>query len=464
MSDLPTASTPAKPTIKYIGEPPKKKSHAVLWTVIVVIVLGLGFVAWHARASQGAGAKAGGRRGPGGFGGNGPVPVVARPAVKANLNVVLNLPGTVTPLATVTIRTQISGQLVQVNFAEGQLVNKGDLLAVIDPRPYQAALEQAQGQLLQAQAQLKEGQIDLERYQTLSTQDSISKQQVDSQQALVSQYEGMTKTDQAAVDNAQLNLTYCHITAPFTGRVGLRLVDQGNYVTPGDATGLVLLTQVKPISVIYSLAERYIPEVQKRIKSGDTIRVDAYNSDDSAKISTGKLGTIDNTVDTTTGQFKLRALFANDDEALFPNQFVTVHMLLDVDMGATVIPTSAVERGQQGTFVYVVGADNKVAAKTVKLGDTEGERVSIVSGINVGDKVVVDGADRLKDGSEILLQAGNRGGQAGAGKAGDGQAQGSGDGTHKHWKANGASGGDAAPADGTPTAQPKPATQGGSSN
>jgi multidrug efflux system membrane fusion protein len=255
---------------------------------------------------------------------------------------------------------------------------------------------------------------------------------VDAQQALVSQYEGMTKTDQAAVDNAQLNLAYCHITAPFTGRVGLRLVDQGNYVTPGDASGLVILTQVKPISVIYSLAERYIPEVQKRIKSGDKIQVDAYNSDDSAKVASGSLGTIDNTVDTTTGQFRLRALFPNDDEALFPNQFVTVHMLLDVDKGVTVISTSAIERGQQGTYVYVVGADNKVSAKTVKLGDTEGERVGIVSGISPGDRVVVDGADRLKDGVEVLVQDPSKAkGQGGAGAAGDG--------THHHWNQGGAS-------------------------
>jgi len=235
MSDLPTAATPPKPSIKYIGDKPKKKGHAVLWTVVVVVVVALGLIAWRTHAAKAA-KPGGGRRGPGaggGFGMNGPIPVVARPAMKANLNVILNLPGTVTPLTTVTIRTQISGILVKVNFAEGQIVNKGDLLATIDPRPYQAALEQAQGQLLQAQAQLKEAQIDLERYQTLSTQDSISKQQVDSQQALVSQYEGMTKTDQAAVDNAQLNLGYCSITSPFTGRVGLRLVDQGNYVTPG---------------------------------------------------------------------------------------------------------------------------------------------------------------------------------------------------------------------------------------
>jgi membrane fusion protein, multidrug efflux system len=429
MSDLPNEPYSSKSGKRPDEANPKKKSHAVLWTVVVLIVVGLGLVAWRSRAAQTAGAR-GGRRGAGAFGMNGPVPVVARAAQKADIKVILNLPGTVTPLATVTVRTQISGQLVQINFAEGQMVKKGDILAVIDPRPYQAALEQAQGQLLQAQAQLKEGQIDLERYQTLATQDSISKQQVDAQQALVSQYEGMAKTDQAAVDNAQLNLSYCHIAAPFAGRVGLRLVDQGNYVTPGDSTGLVILTQVKPISVIFSLAERYIPAVQKRIKSGDTIQVDAYNSDDSVKVASGKLGTIDNTIDTTTGQFRLRALFPNDDEALFPNQFVTVHMLLDIDRGVTVISSSGVERGQQGTYVYVVGDDNKVTAKNVKLGDTEGERVGVVSGISPGDKVVVDGADRLKDGMQVLVQDPSKQRAPGAsGAPADGQ--------HHHWNQGG---------------------------
>jgi multidrug efflux system membrane fusion protein len=347
---------------------------------------------------------------------NMPIPVVARPAQKADINVILDGLGTVTPVATATIRTQISGQLFRVNFTEGQLVKKGELLAVIDPRPYEAALSQAQGQLIQAQAQLKEAQIDLERYETLSAQDSISKQQVDAEKALVSQYEGMAKADQAAVDNAQLNLVYCHITAPFPGRVGLRQVDAGNYVTPGDANGLVVLTQVDPITVIFPQSEDNIPAVVKRLRSGATIRVDAYDRTGTAKLATGTLTTIDNTVDTTTGQFKLRATFPNADESLFPNQFVVVRMLLDVDKGVTVIPTSAIERGQQGSFVYVVGADKKVTAKVVTLGHTEGERVAVASGISVGDNVVVDGADRLKDGIEVEVQE-PAAGPSGAGAA-----------------------------------------------
>jgi membrane fusion protein, multidrug efflux system len=405
----------------------------VLWIVLIAVVLGLGYMAYRSRSASGRAAWAGGRGGrAGGFGMNVPVPVVAQPAQKADINVIMAGLGTVTPLSIATIRTQISGQLFQVNFTEGQLVKKGDLLAVIDPRPYEAALNQAQGQLLQAQAQLKEAQIDLERYVTLSAQDSISKQQVDAQRALVSQYEGMAKADQAAVDNAQLNLVYCHITAPFPGRVGLRQVDSGNYVTPGDASGLVVLTQVDPITVIFSQPEDNIPAVVKRLRSGATIQVDAYDRTGLTKLASGVLTTIDNTVDTTTGQFKLRATFQNKDEILFPNQFVAIRMMLDVDRGFTVIPTSAIERGQQGTFVYVVGADNTVSAKAVKLGHTEGERVAVTSGISVGDKVVVDGADRLKDGAEVTVQepGGRPGGNAGA-------QPGSPDGEHRRRKPDG---------------------------
>ena len=424
MSHLPTEPAPTSRAAKYDPlpqdqEPPKAGHHrTVIWTVATLFVLGLGFIAYRSRTNVIPGQGAG--RGRGGFGMNGPLPVVARTARKGDINIVLKALGTVTPLATVTIRSQISGQIFQINFKEGQMVNKGDVLAVIDPRPYEAALAQAQGQLLQAQAQLKEAQIDLDRYATLSTQDSISKQQVDAQRALVQQYEGMAKTDEAAVDNASLNLAYCHITAPCSGRVGLRLVDQGNYVTPGDATGLVILTQIEPISVIFPLPEDNIPAVLKRMKSGAKISVDAYTRDDSAKVASGELSTVDNTVDSSTGEFKLRALFPNADDALFPSQFVVIHMLLDVEHGVTIIPTSAIERGQQGSFVYVVGADSTVAAKPVTLGTTEGERVEVTSGVQAGDRVVVDGADRLKEGMAVVVQdeQGRSRGPAGAGQSG----------------------------------------------
>jgi multidrug efflux system membrane fusion protein len=383
--------------------------------VVVVVALGLlGVIYWktHSQPVQdfggsrrGGGGGGGGSRG-GGFNGamNGPLPVVARAAEKGNLNVYMNGLGTVTPVANITVRTQISGQLVEIHFEEGQMVEKGALLAVIDPRPFQVALEQAQGQLLQAQSQLKSAQLDLTRYETLSQQDSIAQQQVDTQRALVAQYEGLSQTDQAAIDSAKLNLDYCHVIAPVSGRVGLRQVDQGNYVTPGDSAGLVVLTQVKPITVIFTLPEDNVPLVTGRMRSGGEIPIDAFDRTQTHKIASGVLGTIDNQVDTTTGTFKLRAVFPNDDERLFPNQFVNVRMLLDVDQGATVIASSAVERGQQGNFVYVVQPDSTVAARPVTLGTAEGERVAITKGLEVGERVVTDGADKLREGMQVIVQ------------------------------------------------------------
>jgi multidrug efflux system membrane fusion protein len=421
----------------------RRRRRAVLWTLFLLALVGLAMLfIYRARTAPIAGGMrpGGGGRGFGGrFGMSGPLPVVVSVAQKDDINIILNGLGTVTPLATVTVTTQISGYLAEVKFTEGQLVEKGDLLAVIDPRPYQVALEQAQGQLLQTQAQYKEAQIDLDRYVTLSAQDSISKQQVDAQRALVEQYEGMVKTSQGAVDSAQLNLTYCHITAPVSGRVGLRLVDQGNYVTPNSSTGLVLLTQVKPITVIFTLPEDNIPDVLKQVRAGAKIRVTAYNRDDTKVLATGRLATLDNTVDPTTGTFKLRAIFSNDDDSLFPNQFVNASMLLDVEHGATVIPTSAIERGQQGSFVYVVSEDkdtkvSTVSARPVTLGATEGERVAVIKGISVGDKVVVDGADRLKEGMEVkptVLAATPTAKPAHGGWSGTPDAE------HKRWKPNG---------------------------
>jgi multidrug efflux system membrane fusion protein len=440
MSQSPTETDRPKATPRSSLAPapaPARRNNrkALFWVLLVLALLAVcAFLIYRAHAPQaggpggppGAGAR--GRRAA--FGMMGPMPVVVVPARKSDLNIILRDLGTVTPLATITVRTQISGYLAEVKFTEGEMVNKGDVLAEIDPRPYAVALEQAQGQAIQAQAQLKEAQADLERYVTLSGQDSISKQQVDAQRALVSQYEGVVKTNQGAVDSAQLNLTYCHVTAPVSGRVGLRLVDQGNYVTPGDSSGLVLLTQVKPISVIFTLPEDDIPEVLKQVRGGSKLAVDAYNRDDTTKLASGSISTVDNTVDPTTGTFKLRAVFPNGDEALFPNQFVVARMLLNVEHDATVIPSSAIERGQDGSFVYVVGDDNKVSAKNVTLGALEGERQAVLSGISVGDKVVVDGADRLKDGMEVVPQSPTRPTGKPTGKPGA-------PGEHQHWKPSG---------------------------
>ena len=390
----------------------RRRRRRIFLLVTAVILAGCGVIYWKTHTGVESNQRQGGGRS-GGFGRfgmmNGPLPVVAQPAVKGDLDVYLNGLGAVTPLATVTIRTQISGQLIEIHFTEGGMVAKGDLLAVIDPRPYQVALEQAQGQLLQAQSQLKEAQVDLARYEKLAEQDSIAGQQVDTQRALVSQFEGLVQVDKAAVDSATLNLTYCHITAPIPGRVGLRQVDLGNYVTPGDANGLVVLAQLKPIAAIFTLPEDNIPSVVARVRAGAKLPIDAYDRTQTRKIAAGALSTIDNEVDPTTGTFKLRALFPNDDESLFPNQFINIRMLLTIDKGATVIPTSAIERGQQGAFVYVVQPDDTVTSRTVTLGTTEGERVAVLTGLAVGERVVVDGADKLKEGMQVIVQTSESG-------------------------------------------------------
>jgi multidrug efflux system membrane fusion protein len=380
------------------------------WIVLVLGLVGLGFTYWYNHRPQaGMTGVMGGRKG--GYhrfafgGGMGQaMPVVAGPAKAVDLPIYLNGLGTVTPVAAATVRTQISGQLRQVVFKEGQEVKQGDLLAVIDDRPYQVALEQAHGQLQQAQSQLQQAKSDLARYEKLAKEDSIAEQQVDAQKALVSQYQGLTNTAQAAIDTAQLNIRYCHITAPFAGRLGLRMVDPGNYVTPGDANGLVVLTEVQPISVIFTLPEDNVEAVSKRLHSGEKIPVYAYDRNLTRLLATGTLSTIDNEIDTTTGTVRLRAVFANADESLFPNEFVNARMLLDVRKGAIVVPTSAIERGENGPFVYVVQADNTVTARDVTLGPAEGENQSILAGIAVGERVVSDGADKLKEGMAVVVQ------------------------------------------------------------
>jgi len=346
------------------------------------------------------------------------VSVVTAPVQQGDLPVTLNGLGTVTPLATVTVKTQIAGRLVAIGFQEGQIVKAGDFLAEVDPRPYQIALEQAQGQLTRDTALLHDARIDLERYRTLAAQDSIPQQQLDTQEYLVRQYEGTVKADEAMRDNARLNLEYCRIVAPVAGRVGLRQVDQGNYVQTSDPSGVVVITQLQPFSVIFTLPEDNVPTVMSRMGAGSGLAVTAYDRALTTKLATGTLSTIDNQIDTTTGTVKLRAQFDNRDYRLFPNQFVTALLLVDTLKGTTVVPSAAVQRGAPGTFVYVVDGDRVVHLRPVKLGPTDGQRVAVESGATPGEQVVVDGADKLKDGAKVILasdQARAPGGGAGSG-------------------------------------------------
>lgn len=331
-------------------------------------------------------------------------PVVAASVRSGDIDIFDSALGTVTPSATATVRSQISGQITQIAFKEGQMVKKGELLAVVDPRPYELQLEQAEGVQAKDLALLKQAQGDLARYRVLLKQDSIAKQTVDDEAQLVDQYLGQTKVDQASVDNAKLNLTYCHVTAPFAGRAGLRQIDVGNYVTPNDANGIVVITQLQPITVIFSLPEDDLPPVMKRLAAGAALPVIAYDRTDTHKLATGGLVAVDSEIDPSTGTVKMRARFDNREGALFPNQFVNVRLLVNTLHDATVIPSAAIERGAPGTFVYVVKPDDTVAVSPIKLGPADGEKVAVISGLSPGMRVVVDGADKLRNGAKVVLR------------------------------------------------------------
>jgi membrane fusion protein, multidrug efflux system len=339
---------------------------------------------------------------------NAPVPVGAMVATMGDIDITLNALGTVTSLATVTLKSQISGQLMRVNYMEGQLVKQGDLLVEIDSRPYELALAQAQGALERDQALLQTAELDLKRYQDLAKTNAIPRQQLDTQASVVLQSRGNVVSDQAMIDTQKLNIAYCHIIAPVSGRVGLRLVDPGNYVTPQDATGLVVLTQVEPITVIFPVAEDNLPQIAKRMKEGAKLPVTAFDRSGSTMLSAGELKSLDSQIDTTTGTLKMRAEFANQDGALFPNQFVNVQVLVDVLRNTTIVSTSAVQRGAPGTFVYAVNANNTVEVRPVTLGPSNGDRVAVTNGLSPGDRVVVDGADKLRNGARIVIRGGEQ--------------------------------------------------------
>jgi multidrug efflux system membrane fusion protein len=372
--------------------------------VVAIIVVFLIASIRHFHNKQAA-AGTGRGRGPGGQ--NGPVAVAVAAAAAGDIQLRIPALGTVTSLATVTVRTQISGVMQKILFTEGQLVHQGDSLAQIDPRPYEAALEQMQGNLKRDQALLADAKLDLKRYEGLIKEDSIAEQQVDTQKALVDQYIGTVESDAGQVKTASVNLVYTHIDSPVTGRVGLRQVDQGNYVTPGDANGIVVINQLQPITVIFAIPEDNVSALMQKVRSGTALTVEAYDRTNSAKLADGKLLMVDNQIDVTTGTVKLRAQFDNPDGLLFPNQFVNIQLLQDLLQNQIVIPNSAVRRGAPngvvGTFVYVVNSDHTVAVRPVTLGVVDGERVAIAKGLNLGELVVTDGGDRLRDGAQVTL-------------------------------------------------------------
>ena len=388
----------------------RSKSRWWVWIVVLgVVVLG----GWYYRNSRNAGATADAAapgtagKGRGGFGAGGVVvPVVVTTAQRSDLPVYFNGLDAVTAFNTVTVRSRVDGQLISIAFKEGQFVHEGDLLAQIDPRPFQVQLAQALGQLAKDQAQRRDAEVNLERFKLLFKEGVIPQQQLDTQAALVGQFDGAIASDQSQIDNAKLQLTYSRITAPISGRIGLRLVDAGNIVHASDTTGLLVITQLQPISVIFSLPQDQLPDVNAKLRSGVQLVVDAYDRDDTTKIASGKLQTIDNQIDSTTGTYKLKSIFANADNSLFPNQFVNVHLLVDTKHNLTIVPAAAIQRGPQGTYVYAVAKDsaNKDTISKitpVTIAQTTGDSVGVSAGLNAGDLVVIDGQDKLQDGTKI---------------------------------------------------------------
>ncbi len=371
---------------------PGLRRGAIVVVAIALIAAIIGWYLWPRPQSSPPAEEASARR---------PVTVTAATVEAADLPISLDALGTVTPLATVTVRTRIAGHVTRIGFTEGATVRKGDFLAEIDPRPYVAAVEQAEGQLARDEALLRNAEIDLARYRRLVADDAIARQQLDTQESLVRQYRATVKINKALLETARLDLGFCRIVSPIDGRVGLRLVDAGNFVQPGDNGGIVVVTQMQPISVVFTIPEDDLPSVAARLRAGARLPVEAFDRTGTTRLASGMLETFDNRIDTTTGTVRLRAGFDNADEQLFPNQFVTVRLLVDTLAAATLVPRAAVQRGPDGPFVYVIKDDGTVAVRGVTLGRADGERVHIIAGLEPGERVVTDGLDRLRDGSTV---------------------------------------------------------------
>src|SRR6185312_15193247 len=399
-----TTNIPNPEPTHTVGDKPRKRGF--IWLLFFAVVAAVAAYAVY-RAGQpgqiiqnngGRGGSGGRGRGRGSFG---PTPVSTQPARLGSMRVYDNGLGTVTAYYTVSVKTRVDGQLMQVNYKEGELVRKGDIVAVIDPRPFEVQLHQAEGTLARDTANLNNARRDLERYQGLVKQNAVPQQQVDTQAAMVEQLQGTVQQDSAAVDNAQLQITYANVPAPITGRVGLRLVDPGNIVHASDQSGLMVITQIQPITVLFTLPERQLPEVIAKLNAGKKLLAEAWSPDNSTKIADGYLLTVDNQIDATTGTSKMKAVFDNHDLALFPNQFVNVHLLVNTLCDQVMVPNVAVQSGQQGTFVYVVDAQSKVHMRPVTVQLANETDSAISSGLEAGEAVVVDGTDRLVEGATV---------------------------------------------------------------
>jgi multidrug efflux system membrane fusion protein len=420
---------PAAPEYEPTG---KSGSHAWIWVVVILILAIGGLVYYRKQQAAEAAAKTKAALA------NRSVPITTATATTGPIGIYINALGTVTSVYTATITTRVDGQIVSVNYVEGQMVHKGDLLVQIDPRPYQAALTQAEGTLAHDEALLGEARIDLDRYQLAFNRNAIAKQQLDDQIQTVKQYEGSVKNDQGTVASAATNVDYATIKAPIDGRVGLRLVDPGNIVTAASGTPLVVITQLQPITVIFSVAEDYLPQIQKQLRQSNKMSVEAFDRNQQTKLASGKLLTLDNQIDTTTGTVKLKAIFENSDIALFPNQFVNARLLVDTQQNATLVPTAAIQRNAQGAFVYIVKSNQTAAIQTVTIGTTDGGNAA-VQGVKSGDVLAITGFDKLQDGVKVSVQKPT--GDNGSSNASSGNANGSGPGSNGSVAQAGGSGG-----------------------
>jgi multidrug efflux system membrane fusion protein len=400
------------------GSPGAPARRGRFWWWLLPIVVLLGGIYYLAHRQPAGGQAAGGQRGGRADRGNRAVPIVMATAASGSIHVYISALGAVTPVNTVTVTSRVQGQIMAVNYREGQMVRKGDPLLSVDPRPYEAALLQVSGQLDHDQAVLDEARIDLDRYKAAKARNAIPAQQLDDQEKVVLQDEGTVKNDQGQVATAKLNLQYCSITSPIDGRVGLRLVDPGNIVLANSTTGLVVITQLKPITVIMSMAEDYLPQIQEQLRQGHTMTVDAFDRIQQTRIAGGTLLTLDNVIDASTGTVKLKAIFPNDDGALFPSQFVNARLLVSTLQGVTLVPSAAVQRNAQGAFVYEITADQKAQTHPVTVGTTEGTMTSL-TGIDPGTVVAVNGFDKLLDGIHVTAASST----PGAGPGGAGQRQ-----------------------------------------
>jgi multidrug efflux system membrane fusion protein len=402
--------TSVNPAAKPLGQ--RTLSGTWLWLVVVAVIgAGVWYFSTRGTLAASSTSKGGSREGKRG---SGVVPVVAAKARRGDIGVYITGLGSVTPLYTVTLKSRVDGQLMAIHYSEGNLVHEGDLLLEIDPRPYQVQLEVAEGQMVRDQANLANARIDLDRYQKLLAQDAIPEQQLATQKALVTQDEGIVKSDQGQIDNAKLSLAYCKIAAPITGKVGLRLVDPGNIVHAADTNGLLVITQTDPISVIFTVAEDDLQVVLRKLAAGEHLRAEAWDRDDQIKIGSGTLATVDNQIDPTTGSLRLRANFENKSNLLFPNQFVNVRLLLQQKSGVTLVPTAVLQRNTNSTYVYLVKPNKTVTVRQVEVGTTEGNDTEITSGVNPGDVLVMTGVDKLDEGTRVSVELPNDQAEPGA--------------------------------------------------